>query len=297
MIQARRIGHMTLETPDISRQMDYFTQVLGLVPVAREKDRAFLASKVGHLAVQLDRADAPNCPKLSFEVAPDTDLAAIARDLKAHGIASEMRSDEIPGLAQTLVFDDPKGTRIELFAQWRPVAETQMRTPGISPIKLGHVAFEVEDLERTVAFYQNILGFRISDWIDDWFAFLRCNPDHHTVNFVRGTKNRLHHSAYELKDWGEVHSTCDFLGAQGIPIIWGPLRHGPGHNIALYFRDSDDHIIETFTELDQMKDEALGYYEPRPWHRDNPQRPKVWKGRGSGTIWGPPPTPDFQRSR
>jgi hypothetical protein len=36
-----------------------------------------------------------------------------------------------------------------------------------------------------------------------------------------------------------------------------------------------------------MHDEDLGFFEPRPWHQDRPQRPKVW---GDGTLsnwWGP----------
>ena len=41
-----------------------------------------------------------------------------------------------------------------------------------------------------------------------------------------------------------------------------------------------------------MKDEALGYYDPRPWHRDRPQRPKVWD-RHEGSMWGLAPAPDF----
>jgi len=44
-----------------------------------------------------------------------------------------------------------------------------------------------------------------------------------------------------------------------------------------------------------MPDEALGYFEPRPWHRDNPQRPKVWEPGPTSNIWGMPPLPDFQR--
>jgi len=46
-------------------------------------------------------------------------------------------------------------------------------------------------------------------------------------------------------------------------------------------------VIEFFTDLDQMHDEELGFFEPRPWHQDRPQRPKVW---GDGTLsnwWGP----------
>jgi hypothetical protein len=49
--------------------------------------------------------------------------------------------------------------------------------------------------------------------------------------------------------------------------------------------------------MDQMKDEALGYFEPRPWHHDLPQRPKVWERKYAGMTWGTPPTPDFLRNQ
>ena len=49
MIQARRIGHATFETPDLDGAIDYYTQVNGLVLAEREPGRAFLASKIGML--------------------------------------------------------------------------------------------------------------------------------------------------------------------------------------------------------------------------------------------------------
>ena len=64
MIQARRIGHATFETPDLDRAIDYYTQVNGLVLAEREENRAFLASKIGQLVVRLDRGatrSAPGC--------------------------------------------------------------------------------------------------------------------------------------------------------------------------------------------------------------------------------------------
>jgi catechol-2,3-dioxygenase len=297
MIQARRLGHATFDTPDLQRQLEYYTDVVGLQAIAREKDRVFLASRIGHIAVELRKAADPNCTKLSFEVAPDTDFGAVARELSSLGIASDLRSDNAPGTPKSLAFKDPKGTAIELFTEWKAAGDSQGAAVGIAPHKIGHVAFQVTDVQGIVDFYSRVLGFRISDWIDDWFAFMRCNSDHHTVNFITGPSNQLHHAAFALQDWSQVKTVCDFLSWRNISIIWGPLRHGPGHNIAIYFRDADDNILETYIDLDQMPDEALGYFEPRPWHRDRPQRPKVWVGRASGKIWGPPPTPDFQSSR
>jgi hypothetical protein len=93
-----------------------------------------------------------------------------------------------------------------------------------------------------------------------------------------------------------IQQGCETLSMFRIPIGWGPLRHGPGHNVAVYHRNLDDHVVEYYCELDQMKNEALGYFEPRPWHVDRPQRPKVWPARTWVSGWGTPPAPDFARN-
>jgi len=295
MIKPRRIGHTTFETKDLDRQIAYWTEVVGLVLAEREKNRAFLASKTGLLVVQLEKADRAHCNRLSFEVAPNSDFGDLAKSLSADGITSELRNDSIPGMGQVLTFKDNKGTAIDLFKEWSYLG-SHHQVSGVGPLKLGHVAFHCPDVKVVADFYAKVMGFKVSDWIEDWFVFMRCGPDHHTVNFVQGKTTRMHHIAFELKDWAHVLTACDYLGAQDIPIIWGPGRHGPGHNIFTYHRNPDDQIIELFTELDKMMDESLGYFDPRPWHRDKPQKPKVWVAMPRD-IWGPPPTPDYLRQR
>jgi hypothetical protein len=93
-----------------------------------------------------------------------------------------------------------------------------------------------------------------------------------------------------------VQTACELLGQRDRKIIWGPGRHGIGHNIFIYHRDDDDHIVEFYIEMDQMKNEELGYFEPRPWHKDKPQRPKVWDRMPAALTWGPPPTEEFLRT-
>jgi hypothetical protein len=61
-----------------------------------------------------------------------------------------------------------------------------------------------------------------SDWIEDGFVFVRCGPDHHTINFVRGKRTIMHHIAFELKDAAQIVSACDFLGRRNIKLTWGP---------------------------------------------------------------------------
>jgi catechol 2,3-dioxygenase-like lactoylglutathione lyase family enzyme len=291
MIKVRRIAYATLETPDLARAIDYYRHTNGLALVDEDADSAFLAAGGARLAIELRRGARARCTRLAFELAPDADFAEIGRALAALGIASDQREAAAPGIARMLSFADPTGTAIDLFRGWTDVAASDA-TAGVGPLKLGHVAFLTPDPAHMATFYQQVLGFRISDWIGDFFVFLRCNPDHHTVNFLRGALPRLHHLAFELRDAGHIVVACDVLARRKIPLVWGPLRFGPGHNLATFHRNPDQQLVEFYAELDQMKDEELGYFEPRPWHRDRPQRPRVWT-LGEDPVWGPPPPEGF----
>lgn len=296
MIPVQRIGHATYSSPDPERQIAYYTDVVGFTVSDRNKDRTILSTRLGHEVLAIEPGATAQCTRLSFQIAPDFDLADAVAHLAKQGIASERRSDLTPGIVAAAVFADPKSTEITLFSA---VDEStpQGGIHGVAPMKLGHQAFIVPDAKSMTDFYCDNLGFRVSDWMEDFFSFLRCGSDHHTVNFRTGPKTFMHHIAFELQDWAHMHTACETLGAHKVPILWGPLRHGIGHNVAIYHRDPDDHIIEFYTEMDQMKNEALGYFDPRPWHEDRPQRPKVWKREAGAMVWGTPPAPDYLRSR
>ena len=68
----------------------------------------------------------------------------------------------------------------------------KMTPPTGVPFKiqrLGHVVVMVSDLERSVKFYTQVLGFKVSDIYSEdlqpgGFAFLRCHTDHHTIALV-----------------------------------------------------------------------------------------------------------------
>jgi catechol-2,3-dioxygenase len=237
MIEVRRLGHATLTTPDLDRQIAYYTEVVGLTLLERDSKRAVLASKQGFEAIALEPG-APNAlSRLAFQVAPGSDLADVTRELARHGIKSERRSGISPGVAEAIVFKDPKDTLIEVFSEYVFAREDPVQA-GIMPLKLGHVAYRVNDVQRVVKFYTDVLGFRVSDWHGDTFAFLRCGPDHHTVNFVFDEVPQLHHIAFEVKDWAEIQRACEWLAKNNIHLVWGPGRHIIGHNVAIYHRNA-----------------------------------------------------------
>ena len=210
MLQVKRAGHSTLTTPDIGRMVDYFTRIVGLNLVAREKDRAILATKSGLEAIALERGDAADAPRLSFQIAPRSDLEEIAVRLNKAGTKSERRHDITPGIREALAFKDPKGTTLEIFADCAFAPDDDSFT-GVMPLKLGHIAYQCPDVAGIVKFYCDVLGFRVSDWRSDFFAFLRCSRDHHTVNFMRDAKTAIHHIAFEVRDWSDIKRASDLL--------------------------------------------------------------------------------------
>ena len=140
MIKVLRIGHATFETPDLAKAIEHYTQVIGLSLAGREDKRAFLATRIGQLAIELQQGSEARCGKLSFEVAANADFADIRRALQKHGVAAEERNDSVPGLPKVLSFQDPKGTRIELFREWSMIGNHE-QVVGVGALKLGHVAF------------------------------------------------------------------------------------------------------------------------------------------------------------
>ena len=295
MIQVRKIAHATYEMPDVEKQVAYYTDILGLTLVAKDKAAAYLASTVDHHSIVLKNGAQAQCVRLGFQIAPDADLGEFEKQVNAKGVKTARKQDPEPSIAEMVTFEDPKGTVMEVFKRGE-FAEQRFPNTGIVPHKLGHVAFHVTDVKGVTNFYCDVLGFRVSDWMGDFFSFLRCGPDHHTINLVETGSNKHFHTAFELRDWAHMQTAADFLSKNGYKIIWGPGRHGIGHNLFTYHRAPNGLITELFAELDQMKDELLGYFDPRPWHRDNPQRPKTWpKTPEAANLWGPMPPDEMMQ--
>jgi catechol 2,3-dioxygenase-like lactoylglutathione lyase family enzyme len=284
MIKVKRLRHISFASPNVEAQLDYYQSIIGLAVIGRDDRRIILGTESDELTLVLEHGAASRLTTIAYEVAPGLDLSDLQKSLASLNIKSEVRSDTAPGIPKTLVFNDPDGLQIELFSRWdfcKPVEPIR----GLAVAKLGHVALYTPDPERAAKFFGDLLGFRVSDRIEENFVFLRCGPEHHAMNFARGAEARIHHLAFELRDASHMHQACDLLGRNKFQILWGPVRHGPGHNVAVYHHNPDRYLIELYYSMDLMLDEELGYFEPRPWHRDRPQRPKTWVGLPRD-VWG-----------
>jgi len=284
-----RLRHAAFASPDPERLLDYYRGVIGLGLVGLDGDRIFLASDSEQLSLVIEPGEAA-LTSIAFEISANVEIEAVGAALKRADLHPELRSDPLPGVSRLLSFIDPEGTRFELIQGWTPTP-AQERIGALAVTKLGHVALRTPDPLAASDFYANVMGLRVSDWVEDRFVFMRSGYEHHTLNFARAPVRSLHHLAFELRGPSHMQQACDHLARHKLNILWGPVRHGPGHNTAVYHRNPDGHLVELFHDLDRMIDEELGYFDPRPWHRDRPQRPKVWVGMPRD-VWGLPPSPE-----
>jgi catechol 2,3-dioxygenase-like lactoylglutathione lyase family enzyme len=127
--------------------------------------------------------------------------------------------------------------------------------------KLGHIVLQVSDLERSTAFYTQILGFKVSDvypeeMMPGGMVFLRCNTDHHCLALVgaatsEASNKELHHFAFEVSTLAEVVHARDRLRAYNVKIDFEGRRRA-GCQIAVEFRDPDNHSVEIYWGVDQV---------------------------------------------
>ena len=149
-------------------------------------------------------------------------------------------------------------------------------TPNNIPFcitKIGHVVLKVTDLERSVDFYTQILGFRVSDVYPDnmmpgRMVFMRCNRDHHGVALVGGAPSNssnleLHHMAFEVSTIDEVLKAREHLIKNNVQIQFEGRRRA-GAQVAVEFLDPDGHWLEIFWGLDQIAPDAKAR-PPEEW--------------------------------
>jgi catechol 2,3-dioxygenase-like lactoylglutathione lyase family enzyme len=132
--------------------------------------------------------------------------------------------------------------------------------------KIGHVVINVSDLDRSVRFYTEVLGFSVSDvypetMVPGGMAFLRCNSDHHSLALVGNLKqpvasSEMHHLAFEVATLDEVLRARDHLRRHKAKIDFEGRRRA-GCQIAVEFRDLDGHRLEIFWGVDQVGSNGL----------------------------------------
>jgi catechol 2,3-dioxygenase len=265
------IGHVGLRVTDLEACVDHAEGVLGLGVVERTDNEVFLTCGGPHHALHLIGDEPARVDHIGLVATGPEELERLARRLADEGIIAEPRP--APHVERSLIFQGPEGFTFEVYTGMTNVP-FDYQTTGIRPRRLGHVNIRVSDPNRMAEFLQRMLGFVVSDVIGDGAAyFLRCNHDHHGVAVTSGPA-KLHHYAWEVRDVSELVNLCDHLDACGAGVLWGPVRHGAGENIAVYHREPSGAVVEHYTDMERIYDD--GRSRSGQWAADDPRWLSRW---------------------
>ena len=281
-VKVTRVGHIGLKVTDLSQHGEFYTDIWGLGLTEQDRGALYLraAEPTHHVLALYDaERDVNAVDHIALEVRDRDDLERAAEELARRGVEILMApgpSTE-PGQARAMRFRDPSGQVVELYTEPERVVD-DYGDRVVKPLKLSHIVLNVPDIDAGVALYRDVLGFREIDWNAHGMTFLNCNNDHHSVALAVGPHAKLHHVAFEVHDWLDIARGIYHLGERRVPRVWGPGRHGPGHNVFSYFTDLDKNVVEYTCEMDQVDDR----YVPRVWE-PTPEEPDYW------CAYPPPP--------
>lgn len=240
-----QLGYLAFEVSDLGAWERFATEVLGL-EVARRWD--------GGLSLAMDRhaqrfflssGPADDLAAVGWQVADEATLEALVARLRGAGHEVREASAEEAAARQVVrlfVARDPAGLAIELV--FGPAIAEAPRAGGrfvADEQGLGHLVISAPDVAAASAFYQDLLGFRLSDRIACTFyghpvdiTFLHTNARHHSLAFGGPQPKRLHHFLLEVRTLDEVGAALDRTAAAGLRIAQMIGRHPNDRMISFY---------------------------------------------------------------
>jgi catechol 2,3-dioxygenase-like lactoylglutathione lyase family enzyme len=269
------LGHIALRVTSLDEARTYAREILQLRERVATPDASFHTSNEKHHELQLISGHEPGLDHIGLEVETEADMRRYLKSATSAGAKLLSDHPQEDGLANAFRIVAPGGLMFEVYcgmARDRHTLANGLRGPLR---RFGHVTLLSTESEALVKFLVSGLGFRVSDTLGDRLTWLRCDTEHHGIAVASGEKDWLHHYAFELTGWAGMRDFLDGLIETDVRPVWGPVRHGPGLNIATYIPDTEGCLVEAFTEMQHIDVDAT--YVAVDWTTVE----------GARNLWGP----------
>ncbi len=248
------LGYVGIRAKDLGDWQSFGSGLLGLQRI--DKSRTTLAFRMDdrkqRLLVEADGGEGIGF--FGWEAADGAALDALAARLEAAGVAvargARALADE-RHVRDLIVFEDPVGNRVEVFHGPETTAEPFVPGRPISgfrtgPLGLGHVVLQVKNVAPLLAFYRDVLGFRLTDYYSYPFTayFLHLNPRHHSLAFVETGKDAVHHVMMELFSLDDVGQGYDLAMTEDGRMATSLGRHTSDFITSFYMWTPSAFMVE-----------------------------------------------------
>ncbi len=295
-IGVHSVDQFNFVVPDLKVAQRFYSD-FGLDVREEGNDLALYTEGHPHRWGRIGEAAAKRISHLSFGAYAE-DMERLRARLRQFNVA---QLDPPPGLESNgFWFRDPDGLLLEIKVAEKssPNAKAivsnpssppgvqgsypRSKAPFVRPRRLSHVLVFVSDISRAIAFYENVLGLRLSDRSGEGVAFLHGihGSDHHMIAFAKSEGTGLHHLSWDVGSFNEVGLGAMQMADRGHTAGWGVGRHVLGSNYFHYVRDPWGSYAEYSSDIDYI-----------PVDHDWPSADHP--GHDAFYVWGPNPPADF----
>lgn len=250
MTAVSQLGYIGFEVSDLAAWESFATQVLGVGVADRWEDGGFSLRWDGYFhRAFITPGPADDLALIGFECASEADLETTAASLRAAGVevtpgtAAECAKRRV---AKLYKFREIGRNPAEIYCgPERAVApyHSELVPSGFVADEqgLGHLVIRVKDREAGERWYQDVLGFKLSDHIvcdiggyPVDIAFLHVNPRHHSIALGTLMPKRMHHIMFQVGSLDDVGCAFDRAIDNRVPIMQTIGRHPNDHMVSFY---------------------------------------------------------------
>jgi catechol-2,3-dioxygenase len=259
-----QLDHIRLDSAEPAGLISFYGNALGMAPTELADGSVLVQGPSRRILIGRGLPGAQ--PFMAFRVQTEDQLDALRRHVVHRGIEPLASPSAVfsPGAFSVR---DPD-LRLAVFGLPRADLPPPVPGRGLAATKLSarlqHVVVASNGLPAMLRFYEEDLGFVVSDYVfeDDGrteptAGFLRSDPEHHSFGVFRCPESRPDHHAYETTSWNDIRDWADHFATLNIKLWWGPGRHGPGNNLFFMIQDPQGYLIEISAELEIMPDEVV----------------------------------------
>ncbi len=282
------LGYVGFGSADLDGWRQFGTGLVGLQAVERSASLLAFRMDDRKQRIVIDRSMPDGGRFFGWEVADAAALDALAARLEAVGIAVTAEPQTLADNRRVrglISFHDPAGNRLEAF-HGAEIADTPF-SPGRSisgfrtgPLGVGHVVLTVDNIDPMMAFYVDVLGFALSDYIEKPFRayFFHINARHHSLALIETGKNGMHHLMVELFSLDDVGQAYDVASSEPERVNVTLGRHTNDLMTSFYAKTPSSFMVECGWGGRDI--------EPKTWKPfEMKAGPSLW---GHERVWLPP---------
>lgn len=249
-IRFQKFGRVELNVTDMARSRRYYEEVVGLQFVGTGAEgEVLLRCDHDHHNVVLHEAPTAGLRVAGFALENEAQFAPLRARLEQTGLEIREAGQALCGRHMqqraVRVFEPRVGAVIEFYVPQADAARPFR--PTVARIqRLGHVVFNTPRAAEAIAFWRDVLNFRLSDAVGEMVTFMRVwpNPWHHGIGIAQSTGCSLHHVNYMVSEIDDIGRALARLRKVQAPVVFGPGRHPASDSVFLYFLDPDGLTME-----------------------------------------------------